>query len=48
MASTSPPHPDSLQLVSKAIGPLPLLNRFLERLKIERFFAALVPAVDQR
>ena len=27
MASTSPQHPESLQLVSKAIGPLPLLNR---------------------
>ncbi|HEY6847296.1 MAG TPA: IS1634 family transposase [Terracidiphilus sp.] len=48
MASASPPHPESLQLVSKAIGPLPLLNRFLERLKIERFFAELVPAGDRR
>ena len=48
MASTSPQHPESLQLVSKAIGPLPLLNRFLERLKIEHFFAELVPAGDRR
>ena len=48
MASTSLPHPESLQLVSKAIGPLPLLNRFLERLKIEHFFAELVPAGDRR
>ena len=48
MAGTSPPHPESLQLVSKAVGPLPLLNRFLERLKIEHFFAELVPAGDRR
>lgn len=48
MDSTSPPHPESLQLVSKAVGPLPLLNRFLERLKIERFFGELVPAGDRR
>jgi hypothetical protein len=48
MASTSPQHPESLQLVSKAIGPLPLLNRFLERLKIQHFFAELVPAGDRR
>jgi hypothetical protein len=48
MASTSPQHPENLQLVSKAIGPLPLLNRFLERLKIEHFFAELLPAGDRR
>ena len=36
MASTSPQHPESLQLVSKAIGPLPLLNRCAES-RIDRF-----------
>jgi len=38
MGSTQP-HPESVRLLSKAIGPLPLLNRFLKRLDIERFFA---------
>jgi transposase len=46
--STSGPYAESLQLVSKAVGPLPLLNRFLERLKIEHFFGELVPAGDRR
>jgi hypothetical protein len=45
---TSPPYPESLQLVSKAIGPLPSLNRLLERLEIERFLADLVRAGDRR
>jgi transposase len=48
MDSTSGPDAESLQLVSKAVGPLPLLNRFLERLKIEHFFGELVPAGDRR
>ena len=48
MASTSPQHPECLQLVSNAIRPLPLLNHFLERLKIEHFIAELVPAGDRR
>ena len=42
------PHPEGLQLISKAVGPLPLLNRFLERLGIERFFGERVPAGDRR
>lgn len=48
MASTLEPHPEGLQLVSKAVGPLPLLNRFLERLAIVRFFGERVPAGDRR
>lgn len=47
MGSTQP-HPESVRLLSKAIGPLPLLNRFLKRLDIERFFAEMVPAGDRR
>ena len=48
MAHTVEPHPEGLQLISKAVGPLPLLNRFLERLTIERFFTERVPAGDRR
>jgi transposase len=48
MAGTAEPHPEGLELVSKALGPLPLLNRFLERLKLERFFGERVPAGDRR
>ena len=48
MASTAEPHPEGLELVSKALGPLPLLNRFLERLKLERFFGERVPVGDRR
>jgi transposase len=38
----------NLQLVSKVVGPLPLLNSFLERLQIERFLGKFVPAGDRR
>jgi transposase len=48
MAHTAEPHPEGLQLLSKAVGPLPLLNRFLERLAIERSFLERVPAGDRR
>jgi transposase len=48
MANTFEPQPEGLQLVSKAVGPLPLLNRFLERLSIEQFFGKRVPAGDRR
>jgi len=48
MAPTAEPHPEGLQLISKALGPLPLLNRFLGRLAIERFFLERVEAGDRR
>lgn len=48
MVHTTEPHPEGLQLLSKAVGPLPLLNRFLERLAIERSFTERVPAGDRR
>jgi transposase len=38
----------NLQLVSKVVGPLPLLNSFLGRLQIERFLGKFVPAGDRR
>jgi transposase len=47
MASTEV-HPESMRLLSKAIGPLPLVNRFLKRLDIERFFFEMVPGGDRR
>lgn len=48
MVPTAEPHPEGLQLISKAVGPLPLLNRFLGRLAIERFFLERVPSGDRR
>ena len=47
----SNPHPcieSKHHLFSKKIGPLPLLNRFLERLDLERYFTESVPAGDRR
>lgn len=44
----SKPSDQNLQLVSKVVGPLPLLNSFLERLQIERFLGKFVPAGDRR
>jgi hypothetical protein len=38
----------NLQLVSKVVGPLPLLDGFLERLQVERFLGKFVPAGDRR
>jgi transposase len=37
-----------LSLVSKAIGPLPIVNRFLERLRLDYFFELFVPQQDRR
>ncbi len=48
MVPATEAHPEGLQLISKAVGPLPLLNRFLGRLHIERFFLKHVPAGDRR
>jgi transposase len=45
--STVQNDPD-LQLLSKVVGPLPLLNGFLERLQIERLLARHVPPGDRR
>jgi len=36
------------ELDSKALGPLPIINRFADRLQLDRFFEKHVPAVDQR
>ena len=35
-------------LVSKVVGPLPLLNGFLDRLQIEALFGRFVPSTDRR
>ena len=48
MVPTAEPHTEGLQLISKAVGPLPLLNRFLGRLAIERLFLERVPSGDRR
>jgi transposase len=37
-----------LDLVSKALGPLPVINRFLRRLRFEQFFEEWVPHADKR
>lgn len=45
MSSTNPP---ALDLVSKALGPLPVINGFLDRLRLDHFFAQFVPHTDRR
>lgn len=46
---TNSPDPGAgLQLVSKVVGPLPLLNVFFERLRIEHFLGKYVPGGDRR
>lgn len=37
-----------LKLVSKAIGPLPIINRFVERMRLDHFFDQFVPQQDRR
>src|SRR6266516_3068521 len=37
-----------LNLVSKALGPLPIITRFLERLRLDRFLDQFVPCDDRR
>lgn len=37
-----------VELVSKALGPLPIINRFLARLRLDHFFGKFVPCADQR
>ena len=37
-----------LSLASKAVGPLPIINRFVERLRLDDFFDRFVPQQDRR
>ena len=39
---------NSLRLVSKSLGALPIVNHFLERLQIERLFIQRLPVPDSR
>ena len=39
---------DDLDLVSKAVGPLPIINRFLTRLRLDRVLEQFVPRTDRR
>jgi transposase len=48
MTKSSDPRAQGLQLVSKVVGPLPLLNTFLERLRIDHFLSKYVAAGDRR
>ena len=48
MPSSNDPSASGLRLVSKIVGPLPLLNGFLERLQIEHFLEQFVPSGDRR
>jgi transposase len=48
MSKSSEQNAQELHLISKAVGPLPLLNRFLERLKIKAFLDKSVPSGDRR
>ncbi|MHB8875243.1 MAG: IS1634 family transposase [Myxococcaceae bacterium] len=38
----------NLGLISKALGPLPVINRFLARLRLDHFLGKFVPHEDQR
>jgi len=48
MPKSTDKNTQALQLDSKVVGPLPLLNTFLERLQIERLLREFVPARDRR
>jgi len=48
MTNSPDPGAQGLQLVSKVVGPLPLLNTFLERLRIDHFLSKYVAAGDRR
>jgi hypothetical protein len=37
-----------LDLISRALGPLPVINRFLKRLRLDHFFGKFVPRTDKR
>ena len=37
-----------LDLVSKAVGPLPIINHFLTRLRLDRLLDDFVPRTDRR
>ena len=36
------------RFVSKALGPLPVINAFLDQLRLEQFFHQFVPTKDPR
>lgn len=38
----------NLDLISKALGPLPIINRFLDRLRLDDFFERFVPHSERR
>lgn len=42
------PVTDDLDLVSKALGPLPIVNHVLDRLRLDRFLGQFVPPTDRR
>jgi len=42
------PIDDSLKLRVQRLGPLPLINHFLERLELEEHLERLVPTTDRR
>jgi transposase len=42
------PVTEDLDLVSKALGPLPIINHVLGRLRLDRFLGQYVPHTDQR
>ena len=48
MAKSIDQSAQGLRLISKAVGPLPLVNRFLERLQIKSLLTKFVPAGDRR
>ena len=39
---------NSLDLMSKMLGPMPIISRFLDRLRINRFLEKFVPHDDRR
>lgn len=40
--------PEEIKLISKAVGPLPVINRFLERLRIPILLEQFIPCHDKR
>ena len=43
-----PLSPDALELRGERLGPLPLINRFLDRLGLEALLERFVPTTDRR
>lgn len=44
----TPPSTVALRLQSRAVGPMPIVNRFLHRLGLDQLLAEFVPAIDRR